>query len=136
MLKHYEVNILTKGIDLERNTLRDQVKKTNFSPWRLGDRRTHDGGEGDGSLRGGEPWGAALRALGRFGHWRGRFGVVATGLGKRKREREREKERRKTMVGGLNTPGHEPSRTLSKLTGHCPGQPNFVQPGLSIHREE
>jgi hypothetical protein len=27
MLKHYEVNILTKGIDLERNTLRDRVKK-------------------------------------------------------------------------------------------------------------
>jgi hypothetical protein len=27
MLKHYEVNILTKGIDLEHNTLRDQVKK-------------------------------------------------------------------------------------------------------------
>jgi hypothetical protein len=27
MLKHYKVNILTKGIDLERNTLRDRVKK-------------------------------------------------------------------------------------------------------------
>jgi hypothetical protein len=27
MLKHYEVNILTKGIDLERNTLWDRVKK-------------------------------------------------------------------------------------------------------------
>jgi hypothetical protein len=27
MLKHYKVNILTKGIDLEWNTLRDQVKK-------------------------------------------------------------------------------------------------------------
>jgi hypothetical protein len=27
MLKHYEVNILTKGIDLERNTLRDRVEK-------------------------------------------------------------------------------------------------------------
>jgi hypothetical protein len=27
MLKHYEVNILTKGIDLERNTMRDRVKK-------------------------------------------------------------------------------------------------------------
>jgi hypothetical protein len=27
MLKHYEVNILTKGIDLEQNTLRDRVKK-------------------------------------------------------------------------------------------------------------
>jgi hypothetical protein len=27
MLKHYEVNILTKGIDLERNTLRDRIKK-------------------------------------------------------------------------------------------------------------
>jgi hypothetical protein len=27
MLKHYEVNILTQGIDLEWNTLRDQVKK-------------------------------------------------------------------------------------------------------------
>jgi hypothetical protein len=26
MLKHYEVNILTKGINLEWNTLRDQVK--------------------------------------------------------------------------------------------------------------
>jgi hypothetical protein len=27
MLRHYEVNILTKGIDLEWNTLRDQIKK-------------------------------------------------------------------------------------------------------------
>jgi hypothetical protein len=27
MLKHYEVNILTKGIDAEWNTLRDWVKK-------------------------------------------------------------------------------------------------------------
>jgi hypothetical protein len=27
MLKHYKVNILTKGIDLEGNTLRDRVKK-------------------------------------------------------------------------------------------------------------
>jgi hypothetical protein len=27
MLKHYKVNILTKGIDLEWNTLRDWVKK-------------------------------------------------------------------------------------------------------------
>jgi ribosomal protein L12E/L44/L45/RPP1/RPP2 len=27
MLKHYGVNILTKGIDLERNTMRDRVKK-------------------------------------------------------------------------------------------------------------
>jgi hypothetical protein len=27
MLKNYEVNILTKEIDLEHNTLRDQVKK-------------------------------------------------------------------------------------------------------------
>jgi hypothetical protein len=27
MLKHYKVNILTKGIDLEWNTLRDRVKK-------------------------------------------------------------------------------------------------------------
>jgi hypothetical protein len=79
MLKHYEVNILTKGIDLERNTLRDQVKKTNFSPWRLGDRRTHDGGEGEGSLGGREPWGAALLALGWSSRWRGSFGVVAAG---------------------------------------------------------
>jgi hypothetical protein len=28
MLKHYEVNILTKGINLEWNTLRDQVKNS------------------------------------------------------------------------------------------------------------
>jgi hypothetical protein len=27
MLKHYKVNIFTKGINLERNTLRDQVEK-------------------------------------------------------------------------------------------------------------
>jgi hypothetical protein len=27
MIKHYEVNILTKGIDLEWNTWRDQVEK-------------------------------------------------------------------------------------------------------------
>jgi hypothetical protein len=27
MLKYYEVNILTEGIDLERNTLRDRVEK-------------------------------------------------------------------------------------------------------------
>jgi hypothetical protein len=27
MLKHYVVNVLTKGIDLQWNTLRDQVKK-------------------------------------------------------------------------------------------------------------
>jgi hypothetical protein len=27
MERHYKVNILTKGFDVERNTLRDQVKK-------------------------------------------------------------------------------------------------------------
>jgi hypothetical protein len=27
MLKHYKVNILTKGIDLEQNTLRDHCEK-------------------------------------------------------------------------------------------------------------
>jgi hypothetical protein len=27
MLKHYKVNILTKGIALEQNTLRDRVEK-------------------------------------------------------------------------------------------------------------
>jgi hypothetical protein len=27
MLKHYGVNIFAKGIDLERNTLRDRVEK-------------------------------------------------------------------------------------------------------------
>jgi hypothetical protein len=27
MLKHYKVNILIKGIDLEQNTLRDRVEK-------------------------------------------------------------------------------------------------------------
>jgi hypothetical protein len=30
-------------------------QKPDFSPLRLGDRRTHDGGEGDGSLGGGRP---------------------------------------------------------------------------------
>jgi hypothetical protein len=131
MLKHYEVNILTKGIDLERNTLRDHVKKTNFSPWRLGDRRTHDGGEGDGSLRGGEPWGAALRALGRFGHWRERFGVVATGLGKRKREREREREE-EDNGRGFEYPWTraqpdivQADRTLSRTAELCPARPLY-----------
>jgi hypothetical protein len=52
-------------------------QQTNFSPLRLGDRRTHDGGEGDGSLGGGGPWGATLLTLGRSGHQRGRLGVVA-----------------------------------------------------------
>jgi hypothetical protein len=48
-------------------------KKTDFSPWRLGDRRTSDGGEGEGSLGGGGPWGSALLTLGRSGHWRRKF---------------------------------------------------------------
>jgi hypothetical protein len=30
MLKHYKVNILTKGIDLEWKTFKDQVKKPKF----------------------------------------------------------------------------------------------------------
>jgi hypothetical protein len=46
-------------------------QKTNFSPWRLGDQRTRDGGEGDGSLGGGGPWGATLLALGTSGRRRG-----------------------------------------------------------------
>jgi hypothetical protein len=72
MLKHYKVNILTKGIDLEQNTLRDWVKKTDLSPWSLGDRITRDGGEGEGSLGGG-PWGAALLMLRRSDHRRRKF---------------------------------------------------------------
>jgi MYXO-CTERM domain-containing protein len=40
-------------------------RKPNFSPWRLGDQRTCDGGEGEGSLGGEGPWGAALLTLGR-----------------------------------------------------------------------
>jgi hypothetical protein len=41
--------------------------------------KTHDGGEGDGSLGGVGSWGAALLPLGRSDHRRGRLGVVATG---------------------------------------------------------
>jgi MYXO-CTERM domain-containing protein len=48
-------------------------QKTDFSPWRLGDRRTHDGGEGEDPHGGGGHWGATLLTLGRSGHRRRKF---------------------------------------------------------------
>jgi hypothetical protein len=54
--------------DIERSG-----RKIDFSPWRLGDRRTRDGGEGEGSLGGEGPWGSTLLTLGKYGHRRRKF---------------------------------------------------------------
>jgi hypothetical protein len=54
-------------------------QKIVFSPWGLGYRRTREGGEGEGSLGGGGPWGAALLTLGMPSHQRGRFEKVVAG---------------------------------------------------------
>jgi hypothetical protein len=40
------------------------------------------------------------------------------------------------MVGGLNTPGYTPSRTLSGLTEHCPGQTDFVWPCQTLSGQD
>jgi hypothetical protein len=40
------------------------------------------------------------------------------------------------MVGGLNTPGYTPSRTLSGLTEHCLGQTDFVWPCQTLSGQD
>jgi hypothetical protein len=56
--------------------------------------------------------------------------------GYRLREREKEREKREATIRSLNTPGSTSDRTLSGLTRHCPGQSDFVPPGLSVRNRD
>jgi hypothetical protein len=114
MLKHYEVNTLTKGINLEWNTLRDWVEKP----------ISHLGGLEieELAMEGREMVSLEEEDLGEPPCLPEECSVTREGdLELWPPVRVREGERRKTTVGGLNTPEHVPSWILSGLTGHCPG---------------
>jgi hypothetical protein len=104
-------------------------RKTDFSPWRLGDQKTCGDDEGRSSQGGGGHWGSRLAFPRVLGHWREEFGEEEPSAPKTWRERDL---RRKQRFGGLNTPGLTPSRTLSGLVGLCLDQLDFVWLGLFV----